>query len=103
MILNSAPQVAPVGCFFVVVVVFCQIVIGGSLLWGVFCVQFNMHNIYIMSIVFIEQTIPTCMHNMPSCKHNMPLSCMHVSYISMHLQYANMHAYFQTKQQLTLS
>ena len=91
---GNALQVAPVSCYsFFSVVFFCQIVIRGSYLWGVFCVQFNIYNIYIMSVVFIEQTTPTCMHNMPSCKHNMPLSCMHVSYISMHLQYANMHAY----------
>ena len=68
--------------------------------YGVICVKFNMHNISNMSVAFIEQTMPTCMHNMPmfmhnmpSCKHNMP-SCMH----NMHLQYTNMHAQYNIMQ-----
>ena len=59
---------------------------------GVICVKFNMHNISNISIAFIEQTMPTYMHNVPSCKHNISSYMHNMSYINMHLQYANMHA-----------
>ena len=55
---------------------------------GVICMcQVNMHNISNMSIAFIGQTMPTCMHKIPTFMHshaniNMP-SCK-AQYIIMH-------------------
>ena len=56
------------------------------------CVKFNIHNFSNMPIAFIEQTMPTYMHNMPSCKHNVIMHAM--SYINVQLQFPNMHAQY---------
>ena len=76
-----------------------------SVIWGRGrSVKFNMHKISNMSIAFIEQTMPTFMHNMPTCMHNMPMfihnmpTCMHnmssyihnIPYIIVQAQHTNM-------------
>ena len=60
-----------------------------AILWG-WSVKFNMHNISNMSIAFIEQTMPTYMHNIATCVHNMPTymhniaTCVHNMPTCMH-------------------
>ena len=54
-------------------------------LWE-WCVKFNMHNFSNMPIAFIEQTMPTYMHNMPTFMHNMP-SCKHNVIMHAHVLY----------------
>ena len=60
---------------------------------GVVCVKINMHNISSMSVhvTFIEQTMPTFVHNMASCMHNIS---SYMPYVSMYLQYPILHAQY---------
>ena len=80
---------------------------------GVVSFKLNMHNISNMSIAFIEQTMPTFMHNMPSCKHSISSqyaivdeptrgspSIMHVQYVIIHAQHVPYQHVFAVCQRL---